>query len=120
MTDKDTRRTQRIAYGDETTRHRPDGRKSYIAREAERCPDCQVGQGELHEAGCDVEQCPECKRQLIRCDHVEIRPIEQYIPGWFAHKLDMHDIGYKRVRPGEMEELLSTHAYHHDLPPRDE
>ena len=41
----------------------------YIPRDAERCPDCQCERGEHHAPGCDVEQCPHCRRQLIGCDH---------------------------------------------------
>lgn len=68
MTDDSQARTQRIAYGDETTKQR-NGTLLYIAREAERCPDCQVEQGEEHEYGCDVEQCPLCGQQLLGCHH---------------------------------------------------
>ena len=32
------------------------------------CHDCRVLEGELHVAGCDVEECPICHTQLITCD----------------------------------------------------
>ncbi|MEW6016485.1 MAG: hypothetical protein AB1760_00260 [Pseudomonadota bacterium] len=32
------------------------------------CHDCGAEVGELHELGCDVEECPKCHRQLITCD----------------------------------------------------
>lgn len=32
-----------------------------------RCPDCGVAPGELHEAGCDVEQCADCGQQCNTC-----------------------------------------------------
>jgi predicted Zn-ribbon and HTH transcriptional regulator len=67
-TDESTRQIQRIAYGDET-KERHDYKILYHPRQSYRCPDCGVEQGELHEDGCDVEQCPVCKLQLIRCDH---------------------------------------------------
>jgi len=59
----------RIAYGGETDESLPNGDPLYIAREAEACHDCGVGQGELHTPGCDVEQCPVGQSQLIGCDH---------------------------------------------------
>ncbi len=31
------------------------------------CGDCLAQEGELHEAGCDHEICPICKRQLLSC-----------------------------------------------------
>ena len=34
------------------------------------CPDCGVGEGHLHELGCDMESCPFCGEQLISCDCV--------------------------------------------------
>lgn len=33
-----------------------------------RCHDCGATHGKLHHAGCDMERCPRCKRQLIGCD----------------------------------------------------
>ena len=32
-----------------------------------RCPDCDVAIGEVHEDGCDVEHCPECGQQMLMC-----------------------------------------------------
>ena len=34
-----------------------------------KCPDCSANNTELHDPGCDVEQCPECGQQLIGCEH---------------------------------------------------
>ncbi len=33
----------------------------------ERCGDCGVPKGAVHHHGCDLEQCPACKRQLLTC-----------------------------------------------------
>lgn len=32
------------------------------------CHDCNVGKGQIHHMGCDVERCPACGLQLISCD----------------------------------------------------
>jgi hypothetical protein len=32
-----------------------------------RCHDCGIKHGNYHHDGCDVEQCPRCKEQLISC-----------------------------------------------------
>lgn len=32
-----------------------------------RCHDCNVKVGGHHHPGCDVEECPKCRRQLISC-----------------------------------------------------
>lgn len=34
----------------------------------ERCPGCGATVGGYHHPGCDVEQCPVCRGQLIECD----------------------------------------------------
>ncbi len=31
------------------------------------CPDCGSRPGEVHDFGCDVEECPSCHQQLISC-----------------------------------------------------
>lgn len=36
-------------------------------REQIKCHDCGVGEGKLHEWGCDEERCPFCGHQLITC-----------------------------------------------------
>jgi hypothetical protein len=36
-----------------------------VKKESAACPDCGAAPGELHEPGCDVEQCPYCGGQLI-------------------------------------------------------
>lgn len=31
------------------------------------CIDCEAATGEIHELGCDAEDCPRCGGQLISC-----------------------------------------------------
>jgi hypothetical protein len=35
---------------------------------SERCGDCNVKEGGYHHFGCDLEECPVCRTQLISCD----------------------------------------------------
>lgn len=49
----------RTRYGDET---------EDIGAENRPCPDCGVIKGQLHVRGCDIEECPVCKKQAIACD----------------------------------------------------
>ncbi len=35
--------------------------------ESVECPDCGTPKGYWHHAGCDIEECPKCHRQLISC-----------------------------------------------------
>lgn len=34
---------------------------------SKKCHDCGVGEGQIHECGCDMERCPYCGGQLITC-----------------------------------------------------
>lgn len=49
----------------------PDGTKlpsvPYEDDENLRCHDCNVGSGNYHHPGCDMERCPQCGGQLISC-----------------------------------------------------
>jgi hypothetical protein len=37
-------------------------------KQGERCGDCNVLPAQIHHMGCDIEECPQCSRQLISCD----------------------------------------------------
>lgn len=43
-----------------------------------KCGDCGAAAGEYHFAGCDMERCPKCGRQLISCDCEEVCMMEGY------------------------------------------
>jgi hypothetical protein len=55
----------RVRYGEEED--------DWGAGEGRDCHDCAVKPGGLHHAGCDVERCPRCHRQLITCDCEKVR-----------------------------------------------
>jgi hypothetical protein len=40
-------------------------------REESPCPGCGVYYGDVHELGCDVEECPKCGAQLAKCGCIE-------------------------------------------------
>ena len=46
-----------IPYANETNAHLP----------PHHCPECYVGMGGFHHAGCGIEQCPECNGQVSLC-----------------------------------------------------
>jgi hypothetical protein len=50
----------RLRWGDEKHWPRP--------KREERCGDCNVLPSRYHHRGCDIEECPQCNRQLITCD----------------------------------------------------
>ena len=50
---------------------KPYDRRTFEPEEANRrCIDCDALPGELHELGCDAEDCPACGEQLIGCGHL--------------------------------------------------
>jgi hypothetical protein len=46
-------------------------RYKFYKNENERCHDCKVKINGIHHPGCDVEECPQCHRQLISCGCLE-------------------------------------------------
>jgi hypothetical protein len=42
-------------------------REPEMTNSKQSCPDCGVSAGSMHTSGCDMEQCPNCGSQLIRC-----------------------------------------------------
>ncbi len=55
------KRYKRIKSGDAGDYAYNDGRDNI-------CHDCNVGVGQYHHFGCDLERCPICREQLISCD----------------------------------------------------
>lgn len=37
-------------------------------RPSHHCPECGVGEGNYHHERCEIEICPQCGEQLVRCD----------------------------------------------------
>lgn len=65
----------------------------WLDLEKRTCGDCGVDPGTLHDAGCDVERCPECGGQMIGCGcHPE--------DTWPA---DSERMPWTGIWPGEME-----------------
>src|SRR5690348_15987816 len=58
-----------MSSGESCTEHtlHLDGVAWPLARSPRRCGDCGVGPGGFHHPGCDLQQCPRCRRQLITC-----------------------------------------------------
>ena len=43
-------------------------RDECIAFPDRRCGDCACLPGKFHHSGCDMEECPDCGRQIISCE----------------------------------------------------
>jgi len=56
----DGTRLPQIKYGDDWGEHGVHDHNNC-------CHDCRVKAGGFHHPGCDMEQCPRCKGQLISC-----------------------------------------------------
>ena len=55
----DKAQLERVLYGRETRWDTTEGNNP--------CHDCNVEIGQIHHAGCDVEECPRCHLQQISC-----------------------------------------------------
>jgi hypothetical protein len=69
----------------------------------DRCPECRVRPGQVHRAGCDIEQCPYCGGQLISCDCRRRPPLDDRMPwsGIWPGVAECQEFGwYARLVPG--------------------
>src|SRR3954466_12718810 len=70
----------------------------------ESCTRCGAGVGELHEAGCTVEQCPYCGGQLLSCycPESDDDPAEDRVPwgGLFPGESECQEFGWYARRAG--------------------
>jgi hypothetical protein len=97
-----------------------------VSRSNKPCPKCDAAPGELHEDGCDVEQCPYCGGQLISCDCDEEVPRDDCMPwegawpgtaecrefGWWARRVPGKR-GWESCgpdEPGAIEDLNRLHT----------
>jgi hypothetical protein len=89
------------------------------------CPDCGAGAGEVHEPGCDIEQCPRCGGQLIACGCRRKPPLDARMPwtglwpgvaecrefGWFARPVPGTGwVSCRADEPGAVEDLNRLQA----------
>lgn len=59
------------------------------------CHDCGAKPGELHDPGCDEEQCPKCGFQMVSCGHFKDWPAEAERLPWLGHsKLGAEAVEY--------------------------
>jgi hypothetical protein len=92
--------------------------------EGDPCPDCDVAPGEIHEWGCDIEQCPYCGGQLISCDCRRKPPLDDRLAwsgvwpgqdecrefGWFARLVPGR--GWVPCEPGEQGAIEDLNRLH--------
>jgi hypothetical protein len=71
--------------------------------QSQNCPDCGVPAGVMHEQGCDLEQCPNCGRQLLTCNcSDDQRACRLPWPGQWPGVAECRTFGwYARLLPGE-------------------
>lgn len=83
----------------------------------DKCPDCSVEPGVVHEPGCDVERCKLCGWQAIGCNCPPERDGTTWTGKWpgeleceeFDLMRDPSAEGY-RVVPWDFNELATQHA----------
>jgi hypothetical protein len=91
----------------------------------EECPGCGMQPGAYHQAGCDIEQCPYCGRQLISCVCRRKPPLDDRLPwtgvwpgvaecrefGWYARLVPGQGwVSCPVDRPGATEDLNRLHV----------
>lgn len=59
------------------------------------CHDCGAKEGEFHDPGCDMEQCPFCSGQLISCDCANVH----FYPGFVSAKYDRENNKFIHAKP---------------------
>jgi hypothetical protein len=73
-------------------------------KDSDECPECGAPTGELHELGCDVEQCPYCGGQFISCDCRRRAPMDDRLPwaGLWPGAAECREFGwYAKLVPGQ-------------------
>lgn len=70
---------------------------------SDRCPDCGVEPGSVHDSGCDVERCSVCKGQWIMCGHDDHDPEKSKWVGEWPGVAECRELGFWCVeRPAGM------------------
>ena len=59
-----------------------------------RCPDCAVEPGNVHDGGCDVERCSVCKGQWISCGHDNHDPEQSKWTGLWPGVAECRELGF--------------------------
>lgn len=60
----------------------PHGAEKNPGRQRVICPECAVSEGNYHHPDCPNEECPRCRRRLVKCDcpkpveHHTFKPLE--------------------------------------------
>src|SRR3974390_3399225 len=85
----------------------------------QECPECSAQPGQVHRRGCDVELCPYCGDQLVRCHCPEPYPPLDDRMAWngiFPGVDECEEFGwFARLVPGQG--WMTCHRYDHDAEP---